>query len=396
MIDAPDWFREARALRFEDRSVEVEGCPIHYVTWGTPGRPGLVLVHGGAAHAHWWSFIAPQLSHDYQVVALDLSGHGDSGRRDGYPRDLWADEVMAVAEHAGLVGAPILVGHSMGGFVCIAAAARYGDRAGIGAVALVESSRWIPARHPGGPRLQRWGFHSDSRIEGESIRRPDGTGGPGDGHPCFPATASATVGSSPTGRRIPRHARSRRPAPRGRDPGGEPVLRRLGKRRIASHRRVAIHVLTAVRLSPMGLRRLLLLGGASFLVGSGPRRMARLLLFAGMAILGAWAVRFFTGFAITAALVTMLNLRDAKRIRLPTGWTSRIAVPHASATACLCLVMSAMGVATWESRAQYELGQSKGHFFSLSPRTTCPGAADYMLDRALPGPIFNEMGWAAI
>jgi pimeloyl-ACP methyl ester carboxylesterase len=35
---------------------------------------------------------------------------------------------MAVAEDARLVGAPILVGHSMGGFVCIAAASRYGDR----------------------------------------------------------------------------------------------------------------------------------------------------------------------------------------------------------------------------------------------------------------------------
>jgi pimeloyl-ACP methyl ester carboxylesterase len=61
-------------------------------------------------------------------VALDLSGHGDSGRREGYPRDIWAEEVMAVAEHAGIVGAPIVVGHSMGGFVTIATAARYGDR----------------------------------------------------------------------------------------------------------------------------------------------------------------------------------------------------------------------------------------------------------------------------
>jgi pimeloyl-ACP methyl ester carboxylesterase len=86
------------------------------------------LVHGGAAHAHWWTFIAPQLARDCQVVALDLSGHGDSGRRDAYPRDLWAEEVLAVSEDAGLVGAPVVVGHSMGGFVCIAAAARYGDR----------------------------------------------------------------------------------------------------------------------------------------------------------------------------------------------------------------------------------------------------------------------------
>jgi len=116
------------AAPFEDGVVGVAGCPIHYLKWGEPGRPGLVLVHGGAAHAHWWSFIAPQLTHDYQVVALDLSGHGDSGRREQYPREIWADEVMAVAEDAQLVGAPIVVGHSMGGFVCISAAARYGDR----------------------------------------------------------------------------------------------------------------------------------------------------------------------------------------------------------------------------------------------------------------------------
>ncbi len=128
MSDAPEWFREAVATPFEEGSVEVAGCPIHYLKWGDPGRPGLVLVHGGAAHAHWWSFIAPQLSHDYQVVALDLSGHGDSGRREQYPREIWADEIMAVAEDAQLVGAPIVVGHSMGGFVCISAAARHGDR----------------------------------------------------------------------------------------------------------------------------------------------------------------------------------------------------------------------------------------------------------------------------
>jgi pimeloyl-ACP methyl ester carboxylesterase len=101
---------------------------VHYLRWGTPGHPGVVLVHGGAAHAHWWSFIAPQLTRECQVVALDLSGHGDSGRRSEYPRDIWAEEVMAVADHAEIAGPPIVVGHSMGGFVTIATAARYGDR----------------------------------------------------------------------------------------------------------------------------------------------------------------------------------------------------------------------------------------------------------------------------
>jgi len=139
---APRWFRQALAMPFDERRVEVDGCPIHYLRWGDPSQPGLVLVHGGAAHAHWWSFIAPQLTHQYHVVALDLSGHGDSGRRERYPREVWAEEVMAVAADARMVGAPILVGHSMGGFVCMAAAALYGDR--LGGAVIVDS----PVRRP--------------------------------------------------------------------------------------------------------------------------------------------------------------------------------------------------------------------------------------------------------
>ncbi len=57
--EAPAWFDKALDAPWEDRAVEVEGCPIHYLRWGEAGRPGIVLVHGGAAHAHWWSFIAP-------------------------------------------------------------------------------------------------------------------------------------------------------------------------------------------------------------------------------------------------------------------------------------------------------------------------------------------------
>ena len=101
-----------------------------------------MLVHGGAADAHWWSFIAPLLTSQYHVAALDLSGHGDSGRRSEYRREVWAEEVMAVARHAGIVGAPLLVGHSMGGIVCIAAAARWGDR--LAGAIIVDS----PVRRP--------------------------------------------------------------------------------------------------------------------------------------------------------------------------------------------------------------------------------------------------------
>ncbi len=125
---APSWFTEALADAPEDRTVEVDGCPVHYLRWGDTSAPGVVLVHGGAAHAHWWSFLAPIIAEHYHVVAIDLSGHGDSGHREAYPRDAWAIEPLAVAEDAGMIGAPVLVGHSMGGLVSIVCASVYGDK----------------------------------------------------------------------------------------------------------------------------------------------------------------------------------------------------------------------------------------------------------------------------
>ncbi|RVW00122.1 alpha/beta fold hydrolase [Rhodococcus xishaensis] len=123
----PQWFREALAVPVETGIVEVEGADIRFRAWGEPARPGLVLVHGGAAHSHWWDHIGPQLAVDHRVVALDLSGHGDSGARERYSLDQWAREVQAVAAASGIDGAPVLVGHSMGGLVSFVAAHLYGD-----------------------------------------------------------------------------------------------------------------------------------------------------------------------------------------------------------------------------------------------------------------------------
>ncbi|MGR9093242.1 MAG: alpha/beta fold hydrolase [Gammaproteobacteria bacterium] len=125
---APKWFLRALDHAPEESTVTVEGCPVHCLRWGNPDAPGIVLVHGGAAHAHWWSFLAPMLADKHNVVAFDMSGHGDSGRRGAYPRELWAREVMAVADHAGIRNPPIVIGHSLGGFVAIVTASLYGER----------------------------------------------------------------------------------------------------------------------------------------------------------------------------------------------------------------------------------------------------------------------------
>lgn len=124
----PHWFRRALAVPFTDEHVEVEGCRIHYVAWGNRGAKGLVFVHGGGAHAHWWTHVAATFASGYRVVALDLSGHGDSDHRQVYSLEQWTREVMAVARTGGIEGLPVIVGHSMGGFVTIATAALHPDQ----------------------------------------------------------------------------------------------------------------------------------------------------------------------------------------------------------------------------------------------------------------------------
>jgi pimeloyl-ACP methyl ester carboxylesterase len=125
---APEWFRRALAVPFTDEQVEVDGRRVHCLAWGDPGRRGLVFVHGGGANAHWWTHVAAHFAEDFRVLAVDLSGHGDSEHRDAYRFEDWTDEVIAVADAGGIVGRPVVVGHSMGGFVTIATAALHPDR----------------------------------------------------------------------------------------------------------------------------------------------------------------------------------------------------------------------------------------------------------------------------
>lgn len=126
--DAPAWFRRALDVPFEDRTTEVEGATIHYLAWGEPGRRGLVFVHGGGAHAHWWTHIAATFAGEFRVLAVDLSGHGDSDHRDAYELAQWTNEVVGIIDPGDIDGPPVVIGHSMGGFVTIATAALHADR----------------------------------------------------------------------------------------------------------------------------------------------------------------------------------------------------------------------------------------------------------------------------
>ncbi|MFH1516477.1 MAG: alpha/beta hydrolase [Pseudomonadota bacterium] len=149
---APDWFQQAVATPYETHSVEVKGAQVRYQCWGQRGRPGLLLVHGNGAHAHWWDFIAPYFAEHYNVAAVTFSGMGDSDWRDTYDMATFAAEEIAVAEHAGLFDSdvkPIIVAHSFGGFVTLVTGAEHGDR--FTGMVIVDSPVNPPERPHQGP-----------------------------------------------------------------------------------------------------------------------------------------------------------------------------------------------------------------------------------------------------
>jgi pimeloyl-ACP methyl ester carboxylesterase len=125
---SPDWFKWAIAQEPERSSVIVDGADIELLAWGERGKPGMMLIHGNSAHADWWSFIAPYLAKDFRVAAISLSGMGASDWRETYSFEIFAQEMRAGAEAAGLYDAPvkpIFVGHSFGGSQVFYAARKY-------------------------------------------------------------------------------------------------------------------------------------------------------------------------------------------------------------------------------------------------------------------------------
>ena len=133
----PEWFHNALTHTAEHSAIDVRGCRIHLRMWGDTDKPPLVFVHGGGAHSGWWDHVAPLFTTTHRVVALDLSGHGDSGTRPEYSMSMWAREVIAAAEASGSSAQPAIVGHSMGGWVGAAAATRYGKQ--INSVLVIDS-----------------------------------------------------------------------------------------------------------------------------------------------------------------------------------------------------------------------------------------------------------------
>ena len=119
-----EWFNESLLSTPTENFVEVEGAKIHYLTWGDTKNPGLFFIHGFSANAHWWDFIAPAFIEDYCVVAIDLSGSGDSDHRETYSQEMYANEIKAGCDEMDWESADFIA-HSMGGSISLNATSIY-------------------------------------------------------------------------------------------------------------------------------------------------------------------------------------------------------------------------------------------------------------------------------
>jgi pimeloyl-ACP methyl ester carboxylesterase len=99
---------------------------LHYVDWGNPAGPPLLLIHGGRDHCRNWDWVAEELRRDWHVIAPDLRGHGDSQwspdgsyTMAGYLYDL------AQLVHQQRLAPVTVVAHSLGGNIALRYAGIY-------------------------------------------------------------------------------------------------------------------------------------------------------------------------------------------------------------------------------------------------------------------------------
>jgi pimeloyl-ACP methyl ester carboxylesterase len=100
---------------------------INYVE-GPPSGPPLVLLHGGGDRWQYLLPIIPSLVMRWHVYALDLRGHGKSGRVPGqYRPENYVADIMAFLESQ-LTERVILFGHSLGGWIALMVAAELTEK----------------------------------------------------------------------------------------------------------------------------------------------------------------------------------------------------------------------------------------------------------------------------
>ena len=106
-----------------------ERLKLHYLDWGNPDAPDVLLIHGSQDNCHNWDWTAQQLCADYHVIAPDLRGHGDSEWVKGSPYSIldYVYDIAQLVEQEDLNPVNVIA-HSMGGTVACLFAGIYPEK----------------------------------------------------------------------------------------------------------------------------------------------------------------------------------------------------------------------------------------------------------------------------
>lgn len=155
----------------ESRFYQSQGLRLHYSDWGNADAPLLLLVHGGRDHGRSWDAMARALQPHFHVVAPDLRGHGDSDWARGGSYSL-TEYVYDLSRLVRGVGAQqvTLVGHSMGGMVCLIYAGAFPQQ--VSALVVLDGVTVMPGTKPvpAHERITKWIGQLD-KLEGREPRR---------------------------------------------------------------------------------------------------------------------------------------------------------------------------------------------------------------------------------
>jgi pimeloyl-ACP methyl ester carboxylesterase len=113
----------------KDRYITLNGLRAHYVEWGEPGRPVIVMLHGLRSYARTFAPLAARLAGSHRILAVDARGRGDSDwdPQGEYYTSAYVSDLEQFADRLGLERF-ILLGHSMGGTTSYVYAARHPER----------------------------------------------------------------------------------------------------------------------------------------------------------------------------------------------------------------------------------------------------------------------------
>jgi pimeloyl-ACP methyl ester carboxylesterase len=131
--------RASARVKPHDRYASVMGVRTRYVEEGAHhGGVPLLIIHGyNGSCDYWYPQFLPSLAEERWVIALDLPGNGLSGKLPRHSTETYVEFLSAFLDALGITRTD-LMGHSMGGMLSVAMAARYPAR--IRRLVLVDSA----------------------------------------------------------------------------------------------------------------------------------------------------------------------------------------------------------------------------------------------------------------